>query len=92
MIERQRVDQRPEIEPLGALRDGGEKHARGGRHAERRRMMLGDLIAIEAEPVVKLDQLQPVLVEIAQRRAGGIQVVEYAERQCHCVIPPAFRA
>ena len=31
-------------------------------------MMFGDVIAIEAEPVVQLDEPQPVLVEIAQRR------------------------
>ena len=43
-------------------------------------MMLGHLIAVEPEPVVKLGELEPVFVEIAQRRAGGIQVVEDAER------------
>ena len=42
--------------------------------------MLGDLVAIEAEPVVKLDQLQPVFIEVAQRRAGGVEMIEDAER------------
>src|SRR4051812_30928378 len=49
--------------------------------------MLGHLIAVEAEPVVKLGKLQPVLVEIAQWCTGRIQVVEYAERQGHCADP-----
>ena len=50
-------------------------------------MMLGDVIAIEAEPVVQLDEFQPVLVEVAQRRAGSIEMVEYAKRQAHRIVP-----
>ena len=68
MIERERIDQRPEIEPLGALGDGREIDAGRGRHAERRRVMLGAVIAVDAGAVVGLDQLQPVFVEIGERR------------------------
>jgi hypothetical protein len=50
-------------------------------------MMLGDVIAVEAEPVLQLDQIETVRVEIAQRRAGSIEMVEYAERQAHLMIP-----
>ena len=50
-------------------------------------MMLGDVIAIEAEPVVQLDELEAVLVEVAQRRAGSIEMVEYAKRQAHRIVP-----
>ena len=42
--------------------------------------MLGHLVAVETEPVVELDQLQAVLVEIAQRRAGRVEMIEDAER------------
>ena len=80
MIERQRVNERAEVDALGALRDRRHQHARRGRHAKRRRVMLGDLVAIETKPVVELDQLQAVLVEIAQRRAGRVEMIEDAER------------
>ena len=45
-------------------------------------MMLGDVIAVEAEPVVQLGELEPVLIEVRERRAGMIQMIEYAKRQC----------
>ena len=67
MIERERVDERPEAEPLRPLRDGGEEDARRGRHAERRRVMLGEVIGVEAARVIGLDQLQPLLVLTAER-------------------------
>src|SRR5205823_3752696 len=47
VIERQRVDERAEGQAFGALRHGRQEYARGGRHAERRRVMLGYLIAVE---------------------------------------------
>ena len=37
--------------------------------------MLGDVIAIEAEPVVQLDQLQAVLVEFRQRQIAAVDVI-----------------
>jgi hypothetical protein len=76
MIKRQRIDQRPKAQPFGALRDGGEKDARRRRHAERRRVMLGEMIGVETGAVVKLDQLQPGLVIIPQRQVITIEVIE----------------
>ena len=70
MIERQRVDHRPEAKPLGALRDRGEKHARRRRHAERRRVVLGQVIGVEARAIEQLDDREPLLVIVRQRRAG----------------------
>jgi len=80
VIERQRVDERAEVDALGALADRRHQDAWRGRHAERRRMVFGNLVAIEAEAVVKLDQLQTVLIEIAQRRARRVEMIENAER------------
>ena len=54
-------------------------------------MVLGDVIAIEAEPVVQLGELQPVLVEVGERRTGMIQMVEYAKRQCHEIVLARLR-
>ena len=41
--------------------------------------MLGEVIAVEAGAVVGLDQLQPVGVELAERHARVVHVVEHAE-------------
>jgi hypothetical protein len=56
-----RVDQRPEAQRLGALSHGGEEYAGRRRHAERRRMVLGDVIGVEACALVELDQPQAVV-------------------------------
>src|SRR5882672_1750875 len=79
MIERQRVDQRPETQPARALRDRGEKDARRRGEAERRRMMLGDVIGVEAEPVVGFDDLQPGLVVVTKREIVAVEMIEDAE-------------
>ena len=46
---------------------------------ERRAVMLGDVIGVEAGAVIGLDELQPRLVEIAQRLAAAVDMVEDAE-------------
>ena len=79
VIEVDRVDQRPEAQRLGALRDGGEEHAGRGRHAERRRVVLGQVIGVEAGSLVELDQSQPVVELPVQVAAGAVHVVEDAE-------------
>ena len=79
MVQRQRVDQRPEAQPARALRHRREEHAGRGRHAERRGVVLGQVIAAQAQPVVGLDQLQPVLVVLAQRHRAEVEMIEDAE-------------
>ena len=65
---------------MGPLCDGGEKHARRRRHGQRCRVVLGDLVGVEPGPVVRLDQLETVLVGLAERRIGSaIEVVEDPE-------------
>ena len=64
MIERQRVDQGPEAELLGALRDAGEIDRRRGGQAERRLVVFGDVVAIEAAAIVGFDDLETVVVEV----------------------------
>jgi len=88
MIERQDVDERPEAEPFGALRNRGEEHARRGCHAERRRMVFGDVIGMEADPVIGLDQSETGFVVVAKRDGAAVEMIEYAELHgAH----PAFR-
>ncbi len=79
MIEVHRVDQRPEAQLLGTLRDGGEEDAGRGRHAERRRMMLGQVIGVKARLLIQLDQLQPLVELPAELAAGAVHVIEDAE-------------
>ena len=61
MIEGQDIDQRADPDAFGAL-GGGRKENRGGsRIAQRRAVMLGDVIAVDPAPVVGLDDFQPIL-------------------------------
>ncbi len=83
MIERQRINQRPEVKLPGALCDGREIDARRRRHAERRRMVLGAMVAVDAGAVVGLHQLEAVFVEIAERLIVPVDVIEDSEFQRH---------
>jgi hypothetical protein len=47
MMRRQHIDQCAEANARGALRDGGEEHARRRRQIERRRVMLAHVIGAE---------------------------------------------
>ena len=80
IIQRQDIDQRPEQDLFGALGHGGEEHAGRGRHAERRRVMLGHVIAVNAGRLVSFDHLQAIFVDVGQRRvAAAVQMVEDPE-------------
>ena len=79
MIERQQVHHRPELQVLGALRDGGQKHARRRRVAERRVVVLGEMIAVEPGAVIGLDQPEPVLEMPRQRQPAVVEMVEDPE-------------
>ena len=72
MMERQRVDQGPETKPPRALRDGSKEHARRRRHAKRGRVMLGNMVRVEARLVISLDELEAGLVKILQRQIAAI--------------------
>ena len=78
-IEGQGEDQRPETQVLRALRDGRHVHRRRGRHAQRRRMVLRDVVAVKAISVVGLDELHSRLEIIAQREVVPVEVIENAE-------------
>src|SRR6516162_462014 len=79
MVERKRIDQRTEAQALRALSHRGEENAGRGGKAQRRRVMLGGVIRIEAAVIVSFDDLQPLLVECAQRTIVAIEVVENAD-------------
>src|SRR6516162_10341501 len=79
MVERKRIDQRTEAQALRALSHRGEENAGRGGKAERRRVMFGGVVRIEAAAVVGFDDLQPLLVERVQRTIVAIEVVENAD-------------
>src|SRR6266849_412415 len=59
-----------------------EENRRRGRHPQRRRVVLGDVQGVEAEPVVGLGELEPVLEELRERLAARVHVIENAELHC----------
>src|SRR5262245_21695265 len=79
MVKRQRIDQRAETKSLCALRHGSQEYAGRRCHAERRRVMLGNMIGIEAYLIISLDKLEACLVIILQRQIAPVQMVKYAK-------------
>ncbi len=86
MVERRQVDQRAELQPLGALGHGGEVDAGGGGQPERGPVVLGGVVGIEAQPVQRLHQLQPGLEVFVLGQPRVVHVVEHAEFHAR---PPA---
>src|ERR1044071_203109 len=66
VIERQRVHHGAKTNFLGALRDRSHKNAGRGRHADRRRVMLGKMIGVETGALVGFDDLQARFVELVE--------------------------
>ena len=81
MIERQQIDERPEAQPARALRDRRKKDAGRGRAAERRAVMLGQVIGVEALALDQLDEPQALLELRAARRAVVVEMIENSEAQ-----------
>src|SRR4029077_4603780 len=79
MIERQQINQRAEAQLLGALRQRGEENPGRSRAADRRAVMLGKVIAMEARAVVGLGEPQPAGKQLGMRHARIVHVIEYAE-------------
>jgi len=79
MIERQEIYQRAKAQALRPLGDGRKKNARGSCDAEGRRMTFGQMIGVDAGPVIGLDQPQPIFVMLAEWQPGMIEVIKYSE-------------
>src|SRR5260221_12958292 len=82
MVERHRPHQRPEPQAPRALGKRRKEHARGGRHAERRPVVLGEVISVEAGAIVGLCDLEAILIIVRERAGISVEVVEYAEFHC----------
>ncbi len=79
MVEGQCIHEGPETKMFRALRSEREENRRGRRHPEGRRVVLGDVQGVQADPVVGLGELEPVLEELGERLAARIHVIEDAE-------------
>ena len=79
-VQGQQIDERAQPNAARALRRGGEEHRRRRRHAERRGVMLGQVIAEESRRFRLLQELQPIFVELAERSLlPPIDPVEHPE-------------
>ena len=79
MVQRQHIDQRAHPQLLGALEGGGQEYAGAGGKAERRGVVLGQVIAGKSCPLDQFDQPQPAFEERVRCRAVVVQVVENSE-------------
>ena len=75
-IERQQVDQRPEMHLLGRARDRAEIDARRRHHVERRAVMLGHMSALETGLVRGRGELQPLVELLDERTVVPVDVIE----------------
>src|SRR5262249_31248513 len=88
MVHRCDIEQWAETQAPAPLRHRCQKHARRGCHAERRRMVLGDVVGTKARAIVLFDELESRLEQVGQRHAVGVDMIENAELQTHGVFPP----
>ncbi len=79
VIKRQQIHHRPEPDLPRPLRDRGQEDTGRRGIAERRVVVLGEMVAVEPGAVIGLDQLQPLLEELADRHTAIIQMVEDPE-------------
>jgi hypothetical protein len=79
MVERQQIDQGPETQRACALRHRREEQAGRGGTAERRRMVLGYVIAVDTAAIIGFDELKPIGIKLPERHAGVVHMVEHTE-------------
>jgi hypothetical protein len=79
-VERQQEDERPQADAPRPLRRRRQEHRGRRRHAERGGVMLGQVIAEESRRVRRLQELEPVLVELPERSVlPAVDPVEHPE-------------
>src|SRR3989441_5427732 len=85
VVERQAVHARPQADAPGTLGGRGEEDAGHRRQPQRRRVVLGQVIRVEAGGVVLLQEAQPALVELVERRLPPVEMIE--DPEVHYCIP-----
>jgi hypothetical protein len=79
VVERQAVHAGAEANAPRALGGGGEEEPGHRGQAQRRRVMLGQVIGVEAARVVFLQQAQPALVVLVHGHVAPVEMVEDPE-------------
>jgi pimeloyl-ACP methyl ester carboxylesterase len=81
VVQRQHVDQRAQPDPRGAHGRRGQEHVRGRGQAERRAVVLGQVVDVEPVGFGVRDQVEPLAVQLSGLpRAVRVDPVEQAER------------
>ena len=88
LVQRQHVHHRAKPQPRCALCDSRQHDARRRRKPERRRVVLGEMISVEAARIVGLDDAKSVGIELAERESAAIKMVEDAEFDPHLACLP----
>jgi hypothetical protein len=79
MMEWQGIDKRPEPQVPRALRNAGEEDAGRRRHAKRREMMLGNVIAMEPASIIGFRELEALLMKIREWQFVAVKMIEDAK-------------
>ena len=86
-MERQQVHESPEADALRALRRGGEEQPDVGHRVEWDHVMLGLVIAPESGVLGRHQQVEVLLIELAECHAvANLYLVEHAEAHGHLAI------
>jgi hypothetical protein len=83
MMDRQCINECAEAQPPRALPDRRQEHAWRRRHAQRREVVLCDVIGVKARTIESLDNFQPLLVILAQRQVIAVEMIENTKFQVH---------
>src|SRR5262245_8915143 len=79
MVERQQIHQRSEAQPFRPLRQRGHEQAGRRRQSQRRAVVLGQMVGMKAEAVVRLGKLHASLELLAERHAAVVHMVEHTK-------------
>jgi hypothetical protein len=87
-IKRQQIDQRPKPHAPGRARQRAEIDARDRHHIERRRVVLGNMQAIDTGGVGRLGELEAF---VEQQRERALAVLDMVEKSNLHGLPPLAR-
>lgn len=79
MIERQEIDHWPEFEPCRAPCDRGEKDTGRRGITQGCIMVFREVVAVKAGAIVRLDEVQPLLEMLRERRVAVTEMIEGPE-------------
>ena len=89
MIQRQQIHQRPQTNAFGMLDGRSEEDPRRRRHAQRRGVVFGQMVAVKAGFISHLEESQAPVIQLTQRVRSAFQVIKnskiYSAHDCSFV-------